>query len=498
MMKGWPAMRILYCTSEIAPYAKTGGLADVASALPQALRRRGHDVRTVMPRYVHIGADERELKRIVRRIGGDFFSRPYWGEVWETVMADGATPVYFIAQPELFERKELYGEDGRDYADNHLRFAYLCLAALELLKRLNWRPDAIICNDWQTALIPVYLRNRAELRDDPFFQSIKTLFVIHNIGYQGLCPREAMREIRLPDDLFQPAGIEFYGRLNLLKGGMIYCDRIATVSEQHAREIQTEEYGFGLDGVLRERAELLSGIMNGIDGEEWNPADDELLPAHYNLKRLAGKAKCKRTLQQECGLAVDAELPLIGMVTRLATQKGLDLIEAAMARLERLRCQWVILGSGDKLYEDLLAGMARRRPRQCYVRFGFDEQLAHRIFAGSDAFLIPSRYEPCGLTQFYAMRYGAVPVARRTGGLADSIVQATEKAVAKGQGTGFLFNAHTPEAMLTAIRKALKVKTQEPILWRAIQRNGMAQDFTWTASAERYERLLQLLISRGA
>lgn len=476
-------MRVLYCASEIVPLAKTGGLADVAGALPAALASRGVDIRLAMPRYRGITLEQTGVGPVAVRIG----DRVLAGRVGEARLPGGHLPIWLVDQPELFDRPGLYGEAGRDYDDNLTRFTFFSRAILQWAGGQAWRADLIHCNDWQTALIPALLAagGAGTASTGPV-----TVMTIHNLAYQGVFPAEQFNGTGLPRSMFTMRGLEFWGQVNLLKGGLYFADVLSTVSETYAREIQSEEFGAGLDGVLRDRGEDLFGILNGVDYSAWDPAVDPFIAARYSADNLAGKAACKRHLQEAFGLPAEPRTPLIGMVTRLADQKGLDLVAAVMTPLLATGTQLVVLGTGDPQYHTLLEEMARRFPAQVGARLGFDNALAHQIEAGADLFLMPSRYEPSGLNQLYSLRYGTVPVVRRTGGLADSIVDTTPETLERGGANGFVFEAYTSAALWDALRRALEAY-QTPSVWLKVQRHGMRADFSWDRSAGRYLELYE-------
>lgn len=476
-------VKVLYCASEIVPLAKTGGLADVGGALPAALAARGVDVRLAMPRYRAVSLPGARVEGTV--------AIPVGGTVVEGTVLDGRVPgshlpIWLIAQDAFFDRDGLYGEGGADYPDNLSRFVFFSRAVLQWLSQQRWQPDVIHCNDWQAALIPVLTHNDG---------AAPTLFTIHNLAYQGVFPAEQFPLTGLPDALFTMHGLEFWGQVNLLKGGLYFADVLNTVSETYAREIQTEEFGAGLDGVLRDRSDDLFGILNGVDYGVWDPAVDTLIPQRYSADDLSGKAVCKRHLQQVFGLEQDPDAPLIGMVTRLADQKGLDLVAAVIIDVLALGAQFVLLGTGEPRYHTLFEDIARKYPSQAGVRLGFDNTLAHQIEAGADLFLMPSRYEPSGLNQLYSLRYGTVPVVRETGGLADSIVDATPRALAGGTANGFVFEPYEPRALLATLRRALD-GVRDPALRRRLQGAGMRADFSWNRSAEKYVALYERALTR--
>ncbi|MGH9470810.1 MAG: glycogen synthase GlgA [Terriglobia bacterium] len=477
-------MRIAFVASECVPFSKTGGLADVAGALPEALSALGHQVEMVIPRYrtTHPGEALPGASDLTLPLTSGFrFASVQRGDTIKGVKH------YLVECPEFFDREGLYqSKDGKDYPDNPLRFAAFPLAAIEFLKRGPAPPDVIHCHDWQTALAPVYLKTR--YRDDPFFSHTSVVLTIHNLGYQGLFGPEVLRQVTLDEGLFTIDGLEFFGKVNYLKGGIVFSDFITTVSRRYAAEIQTTEFGCGLDGVLRSRAERLQGIMNGVDYDAWNPATDKLIAARYTPENLEGKRACKKALLERMG-ATDPALdrPVIGIVSRFASQKGFDLIAHLAAELIRMDAYVVALGTGEPQYEQLFREWAAGFPGKFLVKVAYDNGLAHQIEAGADIFLMPSRYEPCGLNQIYSLKYGAVPVVRATGGLDDSIQEFDGV-----NGTGFKFSEYSAQALLEALERALTTYRQ-PALWRRLMQNGMKQDFSWSASARAYARIYEQL-----
>jgi len=473
--------RICFVTPEAVPFVKTGGLADVAGALPRALHEAGCDVAVVVPAYRAIDRQKFGFRPIgagsvplgPARVDVQFFAGRF---------PDSTVPVYLVGSGPFFDRPGLYGEAGADYQDNLERFTVFGRGVLALLRHLAWSPHVLHCQDWQSALLPVWLR--VEPRD-PVVADTATLLTIHNLAYQGLFPSDRLPAAGLGWDLFTLHGIEFYGKINLLKGGIIFADLLSTVSEQYAREIQTPEFGSGLEGVLQERAADLIGILNGVDYATWDPAIDPHIPARYTPQDLSGKQTCKAHLQRSQGLAVDARSPLLGIISRLADQKGLDLVAATLDAILGLGAQFILLGTGDPRYHSLFQTMRDSHPHTVAITLGFDEGLAHSIEAGADIFLMPSRYEPSGLNQLYSLRYGTVPVVRKTGGLADTVVDATPDAIARGSANGFVFEPYTPDAFLEAVRRALRA-FRDPRVWRQLQQVGMRQDFSWARSAARY------------
>ena len=465
-------------SSEAAPLAKTGGLADVVGALPSALRSHGDDVAVVIPRYgsIDLKATRRVYDRLPIYLGKDRFdiSIHLTGEEF---------PIYLVDCPPLYNRKGLYGDAGMDYPDNHVRFAVFARAAMAVARFL-FRTDIFHCHDWQSGLIPAYLRSGEAI--DPTFLGVKVLFTIHNLGYQGLFPKTVLPEVGLDPKLYRPDGMEFFDRISYIKGGIAFADALNTVSPTYAREIQTPEYGFGLDGALRSRADVLTGILNGVDYRDWSPETDQLIPARYSASDLSGKQVCKEQLLQEFGFPAEAMTrPLIGIVSRFTRQKGTDLIAEVAGEMVGEDVYLVALGAGDPEYEEFFLRMAAEHPGRIAGRIGYDNGLAHRIEAGADLFLMPSRYEPCGLNQMYSLRYGTVPVVRATGGLDDTI----------DEGTGFKFREYSGQALLSAVRAAVQAFADRDA-WQEMMQRGMGKDFSWKASAAAYTALYRRLLGR--
>ncbi|MDA8083755.1 MAG: glycogen synthase GlgA [Nitrospiraceae bacterium] len=480
-------MRIIIASPEAVPYVKTGGLADVAGALLKEFRRRGEQASLILPLYAGI------RERFALHDTGRSFAVPLdvyrlTGRVWAS--EDSPNPAaYFIQCDELFNRPDLYGTSAGDYHDNALRFAFYSKAVLETCLALDIRPDIIHCNDWQTGLLPLYAREL--YRQKPHFGRTAIVMTIHNLGYQGIFPKEDMRYTGLGWEYFSISGLEFYDRINFMKAGIIYADLINTVSETYAREIITEEQGFGLDGLLRTRKADLYGVLNGVDHEEYDPATDPFLAARFDGGHLAGRRACKKALLREMRLSGERR-PIFAVVSRLASQKGLDLVAAAVDVLLGKGVNIVILGKGEEHFHELLSGFAARYPGRVSVTIGFDERLARGIYAGADFFLMPSRYEPCGLGQLIALRYGAVPVARRTGGLADTI---RDYDSGTRQGNGFLFDEYTVSALLGAVDRALAAY-RSPERFLELVRGAMQADFSWSRSAGRYHLLYRKALER--
>ena len=473
-------MKILFASSEGLPFSKTGGLADVVEGLPKALAARGHEVAVALPKYRGTKAQAIVLPSLTIPLG----PRLRFPGVADGTVIEGVR-YFFVDDPACFDRPQLYGEGGKDYPDNGERFAEFSRAVIEIGKHI-WPADVFHCHDWQSALVPVLLRT--QYAEDPAFQRVPTVFTVHNMGYHGLFPREILEAVGLPEALFTPQGIEFYGKVNYLKGGLLYSDFLTTVSRKYAEEIKTPEYGHGLDGVVRSRGDRLRGILNGVDYTAWNPETDKLIAARYSARDLGGKKTCKQDLLQEFKLPQEnLKRPLIGIVSRFADQKGFDLIAEQAEALLKEEVALVALGTGEPKYEQLFRNLAAKYPRRIGVRVAYDNTVAHKIEAGSDMFLMPSRYEPCGLNQIYSLRYGTVPIVRATGGLDDTVEPFD---LQHGEGTGFKFQAYDGKAMLECIRQALQHFAHENV-WRRVQLNGMGKDFSWNVSAGEYLKLYE-------
>ncbi|MCU0700327.1 MAG: glycogen synthase [Myxococcaceae bacterium] len=476
-------MNILFASSEVAPFAKTGGLGDVGAALPRALAAAGHDVRVVLPMYSRVHGPGRVFTEVLPELWLELGDVRVKVSVFESELPGTKVPVYFIRCPGLYDRPSLYGNAG----DEHLRFAVLNWAALKLCQHLRFSPDIIHCNDWQTSLIPLLLRARFSW--DRLFAGTRTVLTIHNLGHQGTFPASVMPQTGLADSwyLFHQDELRA-GRLGFLMTGLLYANAITTVSPTYAREIQTPAQGVGLDHVLRQRADVLTGILNGIDEDEWNPATDKHLPATFSAESLAGKEVCKRVLCESARLPYRREVPVFSLVARLVWQKGIDLVQSVLPNLLRHhRFQLVVLGKGEHKYEEFFRLLQRAFPQKVHYDSRFSEPRAHLVEAGSDVFLMPSRYEPCGLNQMYSLRYGTVPLVHKTGGLADTVWQYQPSS---GRGTGFVFE-HFDEAGLSwAIRRALDVwgsgTAEYRTRWEALQRAGMQLPLGWKHRVGRY------------
>jgi starch synthase len=484
-------VKVLFLSPEAVPFAKTGGLADVAGALPNALRHLGAEVEVMLPFYRVVREGKLQVSPLLKDLAVPFGNSELTAQVLGAKTEAGLS-VYFIEREDLYDRPNLYGTPLGDYYDNLERFTFFARAALETATTLSLKPDVIHCHDWQTGLVPALLQG--PYRDSTSLGAPATVFTIHNLGYPGLFPAEKLSLTGLSKNAyFHPEGLEYYGKISLLKAGIVYSDAITTVSPAYAKEIQTAEYGMGMEGILRHRREHLQGILNGVDYSLWDPSQDPHIPAHYSPRKMAGKKGCKQALIQEMGLnPALAKRPVLGMVSRLDVQKGLDLLAQIIDDILSLDVGLVILGSGDEQIQQAIQQAAQRHPGRISFKIGFDEPLAHRIMAGADIFLIPSRYEPCGLTQMYALKYGTVPVVRATGGLDDTIVQFISRT---GRGNGFKFHQYKAAAFLQAIRKTVALFTDLKA-WKRLMANGMKADFSWEQSARKYLELYKSLLER--
>lgn len=489
-------MNILLASSEIVPFAKSGGLGDVCSALPKQIARLGHEVCVFLPAFRTIHDAGVQIESTGHELSIPMGSKIVRGQILKSHLPDSTVPAYFIDQPEYFERKSYYGENGIDYADNCERFIFFCRGVVEAIRSLQLNVDLIHCNDWQTGLIPAYLE--IEYRKIPLFERIATLMTIHNLAFQGRFWHWDMALTGLDWKFFNWQQMEFYDQLNLLKTGIVFADQISTVSKRYAEEIQTPEFGCGLEGVLSDHRDRLSGILNGVDNGDWNPACDAHLPAKYSVQNWReGKAACKQHLQRELGLPESDKTPLIGLVGRLEEQKGWDLIiEVIKSWAPGLDVQWAILGTGKEKYHQALEDLVRMWPQRVAASLNFSNPLAHQIEAGADMFLMPSQYEPCGLNQLYSLKYGAVPIVRGTGGLADTIVDASPETLASGTANGFSFSGFDTHNLQTALRRAMETYRDRPEQWAKIVETGMSQDWSWNRSAQQYIDLYQRTIRR--
>ncbi|MEN3037933.1 MAG: glycogen synthase GlgA [Candidatus Kryptonium sp.] len=488
-------LNILFLSSEIVPFAKTGGLADVSFALPQAIKELGHEIRAMMPKYGFISERKFGIHEIVRLRDMDI---PVGDKLQKgnakasfIVGQKVKVQVYFLENEFYYNRDGLYvdSKTKKDYPDNDERFIFFCKGVIETLKKLGWRPHVIHCNDWQTALVPVYLKTI--YKDDPFFKGIKTVLTIHNIGYQGVFPKESFYKSGLPDAILSQ--IEHNGNFNFLKAGILYADVITTVSPTYAKEIiSKDEFGAGLSEVLKKRKKDIYGILNGVDYSVWSPENDKYIPVPYSIQTIETKYENKKALLKHFGLEYDEEIPVVAQISRLVDQKGFDLIEEIIDEMMKLNIQYIVLGTGEPRYEEMLEKAKKKYPKKVGVHIGFSEELAHLIEAGADIFLMPSKYEPCGLNQMYSLRYGTIPIVRKTGGLADTVEEFNIKT---GRGTGFLFEKYSGQDLLKALKKALSVYKNRKV-WLKLMKNAMAKDFSWTMSAKKYVELYQKLTTQ--
>jgi starch synthase len=481
-------MKILIASPEIYPFVKTGGLADVTGSLPKALKKLGIEVRVILPKHKGIEEQKFPMKYKNYKISCPISQTFVDAEIVESEY-DGIT-AYIVEKDEYYYRDYLYSTPDGDYLDNAERFIFFSKSILEAIKVTGYTPDVLHCNDWESALAPVFLKTL--YRDDPVLRNVSTLFTIHNLGYQGLFWHHDMHLLNIGWEYFTPNYLEFYGKINFLKGGIVFSDIINTVSKKYSEEIQTPEFGYGLDGILRTRKDDLYGIINGIDYEDWNPEKDPDLPTRYGVKNIENKRLCKGALQEAFGLPVDENILLIATISRLADQKGFDLIASSLEEMVSLGTQYVILGTGERRYHDLFTELSKKFPKSFSVKIAYDNKLAHLIEAGADTFLMPSRYEPCGLNQLYSLKYGTVPIVRGVGGLEDTIVDYTSTPLS---GTGFKFYDYSKDAMLDAIKRALKVYGDKKA-WMSLVKRCMGADFSWERSAKEYIGLYKKAIEK--
>jgi len=461
-------LKVVFCASEVMPFAKTGGLADVGGSLPIALKKDGVDISVVMPLYGCVDQKAFSLKPIAKNV--------------LKAKLDNVD-VYFIKNDKFFDRQELYGESKGDYPDNLERFSYFCKKTLEFLKEIDLKPDVFHCHDWQTSLISVYLKSI--YARDPFYAGTKTILTIHNLAYQGVFDAKQFSLLGLDQRFNSPDALEFYGKINLLKSGIVFSDRVTTVSPQYAEEIRKKEFGCGLEGVINHRDDHVFGILNGIDVDSWNPETDDLIVKKYSAHRNDGKAENKKALQKECGLDVREDIPIFGFVGRLSAQKGVELLSEALPEIIEMDVQLIFQGVGEEKYQNLLKNLQKKYPKKIAVHIKFDEKTAHQIYAGSDVFLIPSVYEPCGLSQMISFRYGTIPLVYKTGGLADTV---SPFRVGSEQGDGFVFVRYEENAIVTAFKSAISAYGKKDVFKNLISK-VMKYDFSWATSAKEYKRL---------
>lgn len=478
--------KVWYLASEVSPFAKTGGLGDVTGSFPKALKAKNQEIRVIMPKYKSINERKYVLREVIRLkdipVTINDVTRTI--NVKSAFLPDSKVQIYFVEIPEFFGRSGLYTDSttGKDYLDNAERFAYFCKGALETLKILSWRPDIIHCNDWQSALTPYYLKTI--YKDDDFLQGIKTIFTIHNFSYQGIFKKSVAQALDIqPAEVEENGAFENDGKLNLLKGAILYSDQITTVSETYAKEISTKkEFGYGLENVLQKKSKAFTGILNGVDYSVWSPSVDKQIPFKYSEEDMEGKKQNKQALLTRVNLKYQEDLPVIGMISRVVEQKGFNLLVDAMSQLMELNVQLVILGTGDKKIEKQILALQKKYSNKISLNQAFDETLAHMIEAGSDIFLMPSSYEPCGMNQMYSLKYGTIPIVYHIGGLAETI---TEYDADKKSGNGFVFEKYNGKDMIRALKRALKLykKTE---LWNELQLSAMQEDFSWDRSAQNY------------
>jgi starch synthase len=490
-------LNILITASEAVPFAKEGGLADVVGALPKFLKAQGHDVRVVMPRYYKVDRDKYQLRQLpgVLVVPMGIIGSMYCG-VLEGRIPGSEVPVYFLEHNDFYGRDTLYETDNKGYIDNDNRFIFLSRASLELCKMIDFSPDVVHAHDWHTAAVPVLMNTL--YRDDHHLREAASVLTIHNMQHQGSFYEGAMDVLGVGWEHFTYLELEMENQVNLLKGGIYHATLLNTVSEGYAREMQTSEYGWGLEGVVRERSGALTGILNGVDYDEWNPECDPFLPANFSAADLSGKKICKRELQRAFGLPERDDVPLIGMVSRLVKQKGIDTLAQALPRLLELDVQIVLLGAGEPWAHFYFGGMSVGHPERFACRIGYDNRLAHQIEGGCDFFLMPSAFEPCGLNQMYSLRYGTIPIVRATGGLDDSVQNLD---AGTRTGTGFKFWDLNAGALFDTVGWAVHTWYHDPELIEVLRQNAMAQRFTWEEAAEKYQRLyrraVQMRLGKG-
>ncbi|MBU1852531.1 MAG: glycogen synthase GlgA [Candidatus Omnitrophica bacterium] len=482
-------LRVVLVSSEVAPFAKTGGLADVAGSLPLALESLGCEISVFLPYYRQVkdkdfGIKAAKKNMAVKSGNSDISFSLYVCKIKKVGF-------YFIEKDEYFDREFLYGTAKGDYPDNAVRFSFFTRAVLESIVALGLNPDVIHCNDWQSALVPFYMRHR--LQDFGSINNARMLFTIHNMAYQGLFPKEIMPHIDIGDEFFTPETLEFYEKLSFMKSGIIYSDAVSTVSKGYAKEILTKEYGCGLDGMLAVRRDDLYGIVNGVNYSNWSPAADKFIKVNYDNKNLSGKIKCKKDLMSQLKIKSSADAPLLGVVSRLAEQKGIDIIVHSVPEIIKMGCSLVVLGLGDEKYHKLLIGLSKKYPKNIAVKIGFDNPLAHKIEAGCDMFLMPSRYEPCGLNQLYSLKYGTIPVVRATGGLDDTIIDYYSD---RTNGNGFKFMRADTGDFLDGLKRAVSVYKNKK-KWQQLILKAMKCDFSWENSAKEYIKLYKIMKSKN-
>ena len=479
-------MRIIFASSEVAPFAQTGGLGDMVGSLPKTLRKLGHDPIIFMPKYKSVDYNKFDIKTTGVYIHVQMFGNPIEAEIYKTYI-ENDIPVYFIENNEFYYREGIYGSNSKDYYDNAERFTFFSKACICAIKELKISPDIIHCHDWPTGIIPLFLKTI--YKDNKYLKKTGTMFTIHNVVYQGIYEAEKIKMMGLPWDIFNSEGIEFYGKINFLKAGIVFSDIITTVSKTYANEIQTQEFGAGLDGILRNRCNDLHGITNGVDYDIWNPDKDNLIIKCFSPTDLKGKVDCKRDILSFFGLEFKEDVPLIGMISRLDKQKGIDLLEEAIHDIVKMDIHLCILGIGDERFHKSLSEISEKYKEKVKLKIAFNNQLAHKIEAGADIFLMPSKYEPCGLNQLYSLKYGTIPVVRKTGGLADTI---KEYDIESLSGNGFTFQEYSGKELLKALQRAVNIY-KEKDSWMKLMQKAMNQDFSWQRSAYAYLELYNKL-----
>jgi len=486
-------MKICYAASEMAPFIKTGGLGDVLGALPEAMQKQGNDVKVFIPYYKSLDTGDHKVKPVNTNIEIKINDKNYPLKVNKIRYKKNNMEIYLIGSDYYFDRVGLYGDPktGLDYPDNDERFLFFARSVLALLKELHFKPEIVHAHDWQAALIPVFIKT--DFEKDPFFTNVKSILTIHNLAFQGEFKPERYKLLDLPDKLLAPATgpFEFYGKVNFLKAGITYADYITTVSNRYANEIQTKEFGCGLDGVLNERKENLFGILNGVDYKVWSPSRDHKIYTTYHIANLSGKRTNKIDLLNELQLPIRDAAPLIGVISRLEDQKGWSLIKEAADDILSMNVQLVVLGTGQKEYHELLEQLEKKYPDKCKVILKFNDQMAHKIEAASDIFLMPSIFEPCGLNQMYSLKYGTIPIVREVGGLADTVIDYDPN---NNNGTGFVFKKKDSKAMLVAIKRAVELFARKRT-WTKFMKVGMKKDFSWSRTAKEYAKLYKNLLN---
>ncbi len=485
-------MKVTFVSSEIFPYAKTGGLADVSGSLPKALSKLDCNVKIFMPKYYSIDNSKFELQynNDIGEFGVQVGSHKRLARILNATLPGSMVEIYLIDCPHYFHRDSLY----TDGCDEDERFIFFNKAVIEILKRINWIPDIIHCNDWQTGLIPLYIKNN--FKTDGLFDSTAALFTIHNIEYQGLFSKHTLKHANIDDKLFYPTGpVEFFEKVSFLKTGIVFSDVINTVSNTYAKELLTSEFGAGMENILIERKNDFFGILNGANYTDWDPETDSCIPYKYSAKDLSGKLKNKKYLSDRFKLIFNQDLPLIGMVSRMVDQKGFDIFQKIAEDLMKLDANWIILGSGESEYENMFRLLEEKYPSKVSVHIGYNDELSHLIEAAADIFLMPSHFEPCGLNQIYSLKYGTVPVVRKTGGLADTVFDWDDSKMTTKTGTGFLFKDYTGKALIESVNRALKT-FRDKKSWDRIRKNGMVMDYSWNISAKEYLNLYEIALDR--